>query len=130
MEVDVNDVLTDPSMRTEFSVVRRSESVGADGRSQMAEERIDDLLGIITWADGDVESGEDLTRTGQAISIATPFSLRDASFGFQPDLVVWNGEQYRVNRIKAHRHVGRGWTRATATSVRATDNPPPVGSTT
>lgn len=129
MQVDVNDVLVDPSMSTEFSVVRRGEAVDDKGRSRLTEERFDALLGVITWLDGDVTTGEDATTTSQAISIATPFSLRDASFGFQPDLVVWQGETYRVNKVKAHRHIGRGWTRATATSVRSTDSPPPPGST-
>lgn len=127
--LDVNEVLTDPDLATTFDVRRQQEAVGLDGRAVVTPVLIVGLVGVITFEDGPIEQGEDASQTPQAINIATPFSLRDASFGFQPDVVIWQGTDYRVTAIKAHRHFGRGWTRARAASTRASDNPPPTGST-
>lgn len=127
--IDMTAVMIDPLLSSFFSVVRRQEAVGPDGRVTMSEETFDNIQGVVTWKEGPVNQREDGLLGLQEISIATPFSLRDASFGFQPDLIIWEGEQYRVTSVKAHRHLGSGWTRATAESFRATNSPPPEGST-
>jgi len=127
--IDVNDVLVDPDLSTVFDVRRQRETVGSNGRTVITPELFEGVQGIITWLEGPITQREDGLLTRQGINIATPFSLRDASFGFQPDIVIWQGTEYRVVSTKAHRHLGRGWTRATAESTRASDNPAPTGST-
>lgn len=127
--IDVNAVMLDPLLSTMFDVKRRQEAVGADGRVAISDEYFAGLRGVITWEEGPIMQTPEGVMAKQSIKIATPFSLRDASFGFQPDIVVWEGEEYRITSVKAHRHLGRGWTRATAESTRATNTPPPEGST-
>lgn len=127
--IDVNEVMSDPDLATTFDVRRQQESVGLNGRVVITPTMFTGILGVITFADGPIEQGADATQTPQVIVVATGFSLRDASFGFQPDVVIWQGTEYRVIAIKAHRHLGRGWTHARAASTRASDNPPATGST-
>lgn len=127
--IDVNEVMLDPDLATTFDVRRQQETTGLDGRSIVTPTLFPAVVGVITFEDAQIEQGDDATQTPQVIIVATPFSLRDASFGFQPDIVVWQNTDYRVISIKAHRHLGRGWTHARAASTRASDNPPPTGST-
>lgn len=126
-DLDVNDVLLDPMFSTLFNVRRRQETIGDNGRTVLNEEVFENQRGIITWQDARIVQREDGVMTPQAINIATPFSLRDASFGFQPDVIVWQSEEYRITSIKPWRHLGRGWTRASAESTRVTNSPPPTG---
>lgn len=128
MLLDVNDVLTDPILSTTFNVRRRAETVLPNGRVQLGEEHFTGLQGIITWERGTIQRMPDGTLAQQVLNIITPFSLRDASVGWQADVVIWNGEEYLVTMLKPNRHMGRGFTRAVAMSTRATDNPPPMGS--
>lgn len=126
--IDVNDVLMDPMLSTTFSVRRRSEVVNSRGRTVITETVIDNVVGIITWEDGKIEREPDGTLAQQRLKIVTPFSLRDASLGFQPDYITWKGVEYLITWTHPNRHIGRGFTRATATSTKATDPPPVAGS--
>lgn len=125
--LDVNDVLLDPLLSTDFSVRRRSETVNQQGRNELLEELFEGQRGIITWEDNSLNRMPDGSIAQESIKVVTPFSLRDASFGFQPDVIIWKGAEYLVTSVRANRHIGRGFTRATATSTRATDNPPVMG---
>jgi hypothetical protein len=129
-ELDVNDVMLDPMFSTMFAVRRQGETVGEDGRTVIAPELFEGLRGVITWQDAKIVQREDGVIVPQAINVATPFSLRDASFGYQPDIILWQGEEYRVTSLKPWRHLGRGWTRASAEVTRMTNNPPAMGNTT
>lgn len=129
--IDVNEVLADADLATTFNVRRHNESVSmATGRTVITPDEVfENIVGVITWKDGPIVQGADATITAQQINVATSFSLRDASFGYAPDTIIWQGVEYRVTSTKSHRHLGRGWTRASAESIRATDQPAPDGST-
>jgi hypothetical protein len=129
-QLDVNDVMLDPDLSTVFDVRRQQETINeANGRTVLRNELFEGVIGIVTWDDGTITQTENAVIAAQTINVATPFSLRDASFGYQPDIIIWQGAEYRVTMTKPHRHLGRGWTRAKAESTRGTDSPAPTGST-
>ena len=68
---------------------------------------------------------EDGQLSPASIDIATPFSLRDDSAGFQPDVVLWRGGEYTVMSSAPYRHFGEGFTKAKAVSTVAADPPAP-----
>ena len=122
--LDVNIVLFDPDLADMFDVRRNSESVGQDGRAVKTPELHEGLYGIIKHDDGETSRADDAMRTTESISIITAFSLRDARYGFQPDVVIWHGEEFLVKRVTPARQFGEGFTKATAVSFRAITNPP------
>lgn len=125
--IDVNDVLVDMDLSTVFDVRRRHETVNDKGRTRIVDEMFPGQRGVITWEDGAINRNPDGSIAQEHIKIVTPFSLRDTSMGFQADVIIWNGAEYTITSSKANRHFGRGFTRATASSRRATDSPPPMG---
>lgn len=126
--IDVNDVMVDPEFATVFDVKRRTEVVNNQGRTELTETMFPAIVGIITWTEAGISRGEDGTIVPQSLNVVTPFSLRDNSQGFAADVIVWQGEEYLVKSIKANRHLGRGFTRASAETTRTPDLPPPTGS--
>jgi hypothetical protein len=125
--IDVNDVLVDPLLSTTFDVIRRQETVDAMGRAVITETLYEGQQGIITWERGTIQRMPDGTLAQQVLNVVTPFSLRDASVGWQADQIIWGGETYLVTMLKPNRHFGRGFTRAVAMTTRATDDPPVMG---
>lgn len=124
MPLDVSMVLADPMLSDSFSVRRESESVGSNGRTTTVGELIEGLTGIITPEEpADLQRRDDGQLVPHNISIITSFSLRDASFGYQPDVVIWGGTEYLVKKVLSFQRVS-GHTQALATSTRATDRPP------
>lgn len=120
-QLDVSSVLLDPMFATSFDVVRRAETVGANGRTALAPTSYPGQVGVVTPADPDkLERGADGQQQTRAINIRTRFALRDASSGTAPDLVTYDGSQYEVKMVKPWRY-GRGWYTALATSIVTQD---------
>jgi hypothetical protein len=122
--LDVSMVLHDPMLSSEFDVRRQSEVVGGNGRVSKVAEWFRGLVGIVKpEAPSKLERGKDSASVVHSILVLTEFSLRDASFGFQPDVVVYGGTEYLVEEALPYQRLA-GYTRALCTSTRATDNPP------
>lgn len=123
--LDVNMVLMDPDLADTFDVRRNNETVGTDGRVVKTPELMTGLTGIIKWDTGKTQRGPDGAMSPATLEIITAFSLRDTSFGFQPDVILWRGAEYTVVQSAPNRHFGEGFTKAKAVSTRAMDIPAP-----
>ena len=124
--LDVNMVLLDPDLADTFDVRRSQEAVGANGRMSVVSESFPDQVGVVKWDAGRTERGPDGALTPSLLMVITPFSLRGASFGYQPDVVIWRGSEYTVMKSKPYRQFGEGFTIAECESTRAADNPAPA----
>lgn len=121
--LDVSMVLADPLISDEFDVKRQAESVGANGRTAVTPEWFYKQRGVVK---ADKPSRLSRRDDGQivehSISVISAFSLRDATLGYQPDVVLWGGREYLVVQALPYQRVA-GFTWAKCTSTRATDNP-------
>ena len=123
-KMDVNEVLMDPDLSDTFSVRRRAESVNEKGRTEVVPEMHEGLIGVVTPMDpAKLDRRDDGQIAERAIRVSTPFALRGASFGFQPDVIVYDGTEYLVVKVKSLRRFGAGFYKAEAASFRITDNP-------
>jgi hypothetical protein len=125
--IDVSDVLCDPMMGDEFSVLRRTEFVNQYGESKVSVECIDCLFGIIA-----PEGTNDLYRRPEAqlqtksITVTTRFALRgpskspDTGKSYQPDIVRFRGSHFVVLHLEDASNFARGFTRAVCTEIEMT----------
>ena len=107
-----------------FSITRRQETVGSDGRPAISPVTFGNLLGVITQEDPselDRDVGSQLTERN--ISVVTQFAIRGEVFGYQPDLLIWNGTTYLITSVKPYSRFGAGFYEATAKSMTAVDVP-------
>lgn len=125
--IDVSDALMLADLVTGFQVIRQQGDVDpATGRTRTEPRTINGLSGTICAASGnDLDRLDDSQRMGRNISIVTLFPLRGPAVGYQPDLVVWNGDRYLVKLVDPYPHAG-GFVQAIAGSVDAMDQPMPA----
>lgn len=122
--LDVNEVLLDPDLSDTFCVRRRAESFNEKGRTQVTEDTIPGITGVVTPMDpAKLDRRDDGQIADRAIRVSTPFALRTASTGFQPDVIVYDGTEYLVVKVKSLRRFGQGFYKAEAASFHITDNP-------
>ena len=124
--IDVSEVLVDPDLASRFTVIRRAETVGSNGRSATTDTSFPNIVGVITMQSASElirrDDGDMITRK---ISIVTPFRLRSAADGHKPDQVVLDGITYTITEILPYHRFGAGFVEALAVSMNATD-PGPV----
>jgi hypothetical protein len=128
MEIAV-DVVFDPLLvdMKKFSVQRRTETVGTNGRSTLAVQTFNNLVGVI-----DMFSDRELIRdrfpemqyATNVITVICRFALQTEVTGDQPDIVVWRGDNYVVKKVSPYPQFGAGFYQGVCASVDATDVPP------
>ena len=122
--LDVAFVLSDPMLADDFNVVRRTDAIGADGRTAPGAQRIERLWGIVTQGDpADLMRAENGQFVPRTIMVVTAFRLQGAVRGYQPDIIEWGGTQYLVKRVYPYSAFGEGFWEAVAESMSATDGP-------
>lgn len=121
-DIDVNEVLTDPDFASTFSVRRQAESIGLNGRVVITPTTINDLSGtIVPEEPSDQQRTDDRQTTSRVIKIFTAFRLRALATSKQPDVVIWQGVEYTVKKLKNFTQFGQGYVEADAESMNATD---------
>lgn len=124
--LDVSAVLLDPMFCELLTVQRRAETVGANGRSTLATITISPApVGVvIPQNDLPLQRGPDQQTLPRLLQVHTPFRLRSASPGYQPDLIIWNGDAFVVNRIQDFSRYGGGFIQADCSALTAIQQPP------
>lgn len=130
--LDLSEVMFDPDLVTGFTVIRRAETVGNNGRSTLVETTITTdpvtgypIVGIINHAgSAEIIRRDDGTMMSRMIGIITSFRLRGPAPGFQPDIVLLEGTRYTISEVLPYTRYGSGFVEAVATSMNATDAPP------
>lgn len=123
-DLDVSDVLLDPSLADRFVVKRRPTGTNSHGRVETQPEIIPRVLGVVTVASPtDLERLDDNQRMGRNLSVVTKFRLRGPAQGFQPDIVLWYGNDYVVKDVQPYPQYGAGFIQAIVGSMDSMDNP-------
>lgn len=112
----------DSDMLEGFSIKRRSEAVGANGRSTTTSTPLEGLYGVITVASSsDLARHPELQITNRTLSIVTREILQGEAVGRQPDLVTWRGSDYIVKAVDPYPHFGDGFYQAICESLSTVD---------
>jgi galactose-6-phosphate isomerase len=122
--LDVTDVLLDPDFCETLTVLRRAEGVSSKGRVTTTETTITPApVGVvIAQSDQPIQRGPDQQNLPRLIEIHTPFRLRSASKDpisgavYQPDIIVWGGDRFVVNKTMDFSRYGRGFIQADCSS--------------
>jgi hypothetical protein len=123
------DTVFDPLLNDTFSRVRRLEARDAHGRSQVTPTQTDGLTGVVTMNE-DIEDIRnefpEVQYATRVISVVTnqnfQAAVKDAQGNsYQPDLVVWRGDNYVVLRVSPYPQFGIGWHQVVAMSIDKVD---------
>ena len=109
--LDVSEVLIDPMLATEISVVRRSSVVNDFGEEEVTEQTFP-AVGVITSTANPMERGPDAQVQPDTITVRTPFPLVGPAEGVQADVIVWKGRRWVVFKPADYTHFGAGFVSA------------------
>jgi galactose-6-phosphate isomerase len=108
-----------------FDVIRRPETISQSGRSVTSQVTVPGLLGTIyPTADNSLVRQADYQTGRRTITVVTTYRLQQEAPGYQPDLVLYRGNQFLVREIKDFTVFGEGFIAAECSSIIAIDAPP------
>lgn len=128
--IDVSDLLLDPDFAQALTIQRRVEVVGTNGRTTITPTTISPApFGVILPVDTAIggnalERGSDQQHRGAALEVITKFRLQGPAPGFQPDVIVYDGNSYVVTIVNTLTRYGAGFMRAECSSMDSVDNTP------
>lgn len=131
--INLTAALSSPMLSDGFSVIRRQQVVGNNGRVTPTETTIPGLFGPVYPSTPDeLRMLADLATNEKAITVLTAFALRGESevsgTDFMPDIVVWRGDNFKVAKVQDYSSYGPGFVMALCTSIDLKDAPPaPAG---
>lgn len=129
-DLDVTDILSDPDFCETLTIKRRAQTVGTNGRASTTTTTISPPpVGVVQpVSDQPLVRGPDQQNLPRLLEVHTPFRLRSASRSggvtYQPDILVWNGDDYIVNKVQDWSRYGAGWVQADCSSIASTDAAP------
>lgn len=123
-QLDVSFVVSDPMLADRFTVIRRAEVIGEDGRVTTTETTHPNQIGVVTQQDpSDLMRRDDGQFVPRSIFIASRFAFRNAATGVQPDVIIWAGNRFEVKQAYNYSRFGRGLFECVAVSTDAMDQP-------
>lgn len=121
--LDVSNILLDPDFTDVFAVKRREEKIDNYGRVTTNDLILGGIVGVITSSSpNDLDRKTDYEAATRNISVVCRFRLRGETNGYQPDVVVWHGNNYVVRQIDVYPQFGSGFIQATCESMDRQDN--------
>ena len=101
--INVSMAITSPMLADGFSVIRRQQTVGNNGRVTFTPTTIPNLHGTVyPSSKNDLERFPNLQVMGKTITVITRFALRGESetsgTDYAPDIVQWHGDNFVVDR--------------------------------
>lgn len=117
--MDISVALTNPYTLDVFDVLRREEQVGTKGSVIVLPTTIKAVPGVVHPAGAqDLERLSDDQRARKTIAVITKFALRGDSQedgqNYQPDYVVWQGNNYVVMDVEDYSQYGPGFIKVLA----------------
>ena len=130
--INVSLAITSPMLADHFTVLRRTQTVDNFGIASTANQPFPGLSGVVYPSDeNELRRLPDLQVQEKALTVITRFALRGASetsanpaVSFQPDIVVWGGNNFVVRKIEDWSQFGNGFILAICTSIDLVDTPP------
>lgn len=112
MNLDMTDAFDEENLDT-FSRVVRQETLTL-GRSTLTSTQTDGLWGVVSIiGPNDLQRLPESTRFTKGISVVTQNLLEGArtvaGVSYQPDLILWNGDQFLVVHVDPYGHAGSGF---------------------
>lgn len=131
-QLDLSVALTNPMTLDSFNVVRRPDAVNNFGESNSFGTTFTNMRGVVSMASpNDIKKLPDDQRTLKAITIVTRFALRgvsrDGTQDYQPDLIVWNRNNYIVANVEDYGRYGVGFIQVICTLYDSVSAPPVTG---
>ena len=133
-DIDVSELLIDPDFvgcpalnpTDGITVIRRQEVISQTGRVTTPKNVYYQgvLASVQPQSDAPMIRGPDQQNLPGLIEVHTMFRLRGISPGYQPDLVVWNGTTFVVNKLYNWSRYGKGFVMAECSSMDNLDQPP------
>lgn len=127
--LDVSFMTVDPMLADVFSVQRRNDVIGENGRTiPTVYQTFPKVKGVVTMqSPGELMRRDDSQSVPNRIFIATRFRIQKASVlgeaSHQPDLITWNGVVYTVEEVLPYSRYGKGVYEVIAASMNAMDRP-------
>lgn len=127
-DIDVSDLLLDPDFAEALTIQRRAQTL-LKGRASVSPVTISPApYGVvIPQNDAPMLRGPDQQTLPQLIQVHTQFRLRgpskDPATGdaYQPDLIIWQGTTFVVNKVQNFSRFGAGFIQADCSSINQTD---------
>lgn len=106
--LDVSSIILDPDFCERFTVRRRTQEIDDYGRGNLLVEDTQ-AVGVITAGpSASMQRTAEYGATSRAITVHCKFRLRDTSDGLLPDLILWLGTYYIVDRVQDYSRFGAG----------------------
>lgn len=123
--LDLREAFEAVEFADRFTVVRRAEQISGFGRSERVPERFPRIVGsIYPSGDNSLLRAEDQQHGRKTITVVSRFRLQMAAPGYQPDIVIWGGDQYLVRSIQDFSRFGGGMIVAECSSMDSIDMQP------
>lgn len=122
---DMRDAVMAPEFMDSFQVIRRNQAVNNYGRAQNTPQFTANAVGVVTPASAkQLERLPDMQYIGKALSIVTTYPIQGPTPGVDPDLIVWNGDNFVVQLLDDASNYGPGFVTVVCTSIDSTELPP------
>jgi hypothetical protein len=122
--LDVSDIPTCAEFGDRFDVIRRPEAISQSGRSVVSQVTATAYGTIYPTGDNSLQRQADYELGRKTLTCVTPYRLQQVAPGYQPDLVLYRGNQYVVSGIEDFSQYGAGIVVAQLSSILAIDAPP------
>jgi hypothetical protein len=122
--LDVSDIPICGEFSDRFDVISRAETITEFGRSTVTQVTATALGTIYPTGDNSLVRQGDYEMGRKTLTCVTPYRLKQAAPGYQPDLVLYRGNQYLVSSVEDYSQYGAGFVVAILSSTLAQDIPP------
>lgn len=120
-QLDVSDAILCAEFIDSFQVIRRQQLVSSSGLLTTMPTTLSAQGVVCIASPDDMERFPEITFQHRCISVVTLFRLMSAQTNlgvtYQPDLIVWQGNQFIVRAIEPYNRYGRGFIEAIAESI-------------
>lgn len=121
--LDVSFMTEDPMLADSFTVQRRDDVVGQNGRTTPTiTETFEGVVGVITQQDpADLMRNDDGQMIRRQIFVASKFRFRGPTAGHQADLIIYQGDTFTITHVLSYSRFGAGTVEVIAVSMTAVD---------
>jgi galactose-6-phosphate isomerase len=122
--LDVSDIPICTEFSDRFDVVRRPEVISQSGRSVTTQVTATAYGTVYPTGDNSLVRQADYELGRKTLTCVTPYRLQQAAPGYQPDVVLYRGNQFVVSSVEDFSQYGAGFVAAQLSSISAIDAPP------